>query len=389
LGKVENEQKVKAKKISEISMLSDFIVEENGIRAYKFYKVGPGKFIPSKDLQQYPVKFVMEKFVMEMPFWVLNKRKPVTKKKAAENRVPEVEKIFVCPEEQCSLSFETISDLEDHLEIGDHIKRAPERLVDKATRIYAQRLEDMRAEVKHQKTDPFSTMLAQVARHASVNLGCDGKQTPTIEEGFALPKHKKGSRHPLHVRNFLQELFAQGQRNKCKKVDGPKAIELMKKARNPDGSRTFLPSEILTATQIKSYFGQLAKTEKEKAEKAREEKENAEEDIIAQKTHQNAIEDVEPEDQGDAYFDEYIEEEQVECLNSAINDVMQEISNPNNQIFLPDSYSNHPQSAKRFRRHRHNENQHTVHKHHKKHAAHSRGHRLLEKLLHVSNDYDE
>ena len=129
---------------------------------------------------------------------------------------------------------------------------------------------------------------------------------------------------------------------------------MMKKARNSDGSKTFKPSEILSEQQIKAYFSRKHRMDQHK-------------EII-------------DEHDSEATIDDFLEFQQKECLNEAMEEVLNQIREPTKQIFLPESYP----TTSRVRSRRHHKRRH--HKRHHKRQAHNLGHKLLEKILKMITD---
>ena len=98
--------------IEGFSSYHNFAYETRGVRVWKSYGIGPGKLIPYdspfKRHQSSTDLVVVEDF---FPF------KDTRLYKSA--RV-EKDGVFPCPESGCQMIFEKFSDLEAHLDVGDH-----------------------------------------------------------------------------------------------------------------------------------------------------------------------------------------------------------------------------------------------------------------------------
>jgi len=102
-------------KIPGISLLNNFKFEENGVRAWKAYDVGPGRFFPFDEV-------VMERqgdtgLKVIQPFGARTKQRGTI----AENARPRTE-IFPCSETGCVLSFKTLDEAEQHMDLGKHVR---------------------------------------------------------------------------------------------------------------------------------------------------------------------------------------------------------------------------------------------------------------------------
>ena len=121
-------------KIPGISLLNNFLYKNTGVRAWKAYKVGPGCFI------------LYDKVIIErqgdtglkviQPFGARTKER----RTIAENTRPLTE-IFPCTETGCVLSFETLEEVEQHMDTGKHVRELEsESLYDSIRKKWAERL---------------------------------------------------------------------------------------------------------------------------------------------------------------------------------------------------------------------------------------------------------
>ena len=144
-------------------------------------------------------------------------------------------------------SFRTFSELESHLDIGDHCvkeERQSETLYDKLRRDWV---------------DMFTT---------SVNITKDGTRTPgsqqnvsssppsdqAVRMGWALPKPRGGSsRFTEKVKNYLTARFDLGEQT-GRKADPQQVSSDMRKTTDEQNTRLFDRKEWLTKSQVQDVF---------------------------------------------------------------------------------------------------------------------------------------
>ena len=80
---------------------------------------------------------------------------------------------------------------------------------------------------------------------------------PTADMGWALKKTKKSVHSTTKVRQFLREVFLQGE-NTGNKATAEDVAARMRSMRTAEGTKGFTKDEWLTSTQISRYFSRLA-----------------------------------------------------------------------------------------------------------------------------------
>lgn len=112
----ESNKNAEVKKLEGFSKFHNFSIKGEGIRVWRCYGIGSGKFFPYKSLivqpQKSPSLLTMEPF---FPISVSRVLKPETKIK------PESATVFVCPQPGCTKTFARFSDFELHLDVGEHV----------------------------------------------------------------------------------------------------------------------------------------------------------------------------------------------------------------------------------------------------------------------------
>ena len=121
-------------RIPNFSNLHNFEFTQEGLRIWKAFNVGPGKFIPWSDTVICPQS--KTGLIEEIPFFATNARQFALKQQKKEADLSE-DKLFECPEASCTEEFHSQSDLDLHMSMFDHraiLQRAKESLYDKLKR---------------------------------------------------------------------------------------------------------------------------------------------------------------------------------------------------------------------------------------------------------------
>ncbi|XP_070551892.1 uncharacterized protein [Ptychodera flava] len=146
-----------------------------------------------------------------------------------------------CPVPGCSKSYVTYQNLERHLLINKHNDKLHTRPVGDSIKIkWAE------------KTAAINPIMPS---HT------DGRETPVDHPnmpcmGFALKKPSHGRRKNKEVKQWLEDVFVNGE--KCGVKANPEdTAKSMRIAKDQDGKRIFQPHEWLTGKQIKSHFNVL------------------------------------------------------------------------------------------------------------------------------------
>ena len=145
--------------------------------------------------------------------------------------------LFYCPVEGCLKTFLRSSTLQHHVLTGDHVIH-PERenMYERAKQGYAKRLEEgFKANL---------TLETKFELYPGQNK---------LNQGWALKSCKSRSPFSEKQKEFLDEIFKEGERTGVKA--NPDTIALtMRKARNDQNERLFRVSEFLTSQKVTSYF---------------------------------------------------------------------------------------------------------------------------------------
>ena len=231
-------------KILNFSTYHNFSYEQAGLRVWKAYNIGTGKFIPYFDIvskNQGPTDLsTIENF------FPINDRRAFTPKSSALEK-SEDNDLYVCTEENCSFSFKTLDELEIHVAIDRHSKPdTDEGIFDKLRRDWAKR---------------FVTIDKRVVTAQSTASYNDKKSATTLPMGWALQKRAPSKKFPEAVKKYLTARFDLGEAT-GRKADPTQVSVDMRIARDESGQRIFTREDWLTNGQIKSFFSRLAAARK-------------------------------------------------------------------------------------------------------------------------------
>ena len=243
-------------KLEGVSSFSNVEYSKNYLRIWKAYGIGPGKKITLASLNipkdaQIPSLLTNEDEVLTDKF---SKKRSTAKGTtsnptcastgtAANVEVDECSddtvKLFSCPEEGCTKTYQRFSALQHHLDIGKH-ERALERetLLDKAVHGYADRLDEQFTRVQIQQSSAEATSLSQT----------------TLPMGWALRSSTTSrGRFNEKQKQYLMDKFTIGESTGNKANPVTVAMSMIT-AKDSNGQRLFSSEEFLTSQQISSFF---------------------------------------------------------------------------------------------------------------------------------------
>lgn len=255
-----------------VSFINNIEYDNDGMRVWRSYGVGPGKILPWNQFnlpESHPtpvLKTLKEASIPKAQFTAItSRRKPSQKQQedvqsalgvaeASDEQSEEDSechsKLFSCPEEGCIKSYQRFSSLQHHLEVGKHSYALEnETLFDKAMMSYATKLEQGIATTENPVEDTETLQPLQL------------DSSPSLPMGWALSVSAKRTRLTESQKQYLTEVFQIGERT-GQKADPSNVSKSMRKARNPDGSSKFDASSFLTSQQVASFFSRLAAKKK-------------------------------------------------------------------------------------------------------------------------------
>lgn len=229
----ETKKTLEVNKIEGFSKLHNIQLEEKGIRVWRSYGVGRGKEIPFEDLvlqSQENTGLVVSEECFDCRETRVYKCKDTTTESSVSSD-SEIE-MFECSEPGCMKSFRTFSELESHLDIGDHRvkeERQSETLYDKLRRDWV---------------DMFTTSVnitkdATCTPGSQQNVSSSPPSDQAVRMGWALPKPRAGpSRFTEKVKNYLTARFDLGEQT-GRKADPQQVSSDMRKTTDEQKNRLF------------------------------------------------------------------------------------------------------------------------------------------------------
>ncbi|PFX13900.1 hypothetical protein AWC38_SpisGene21984 [Stylophora pistillata] len=230
-------------KMPGISLLNNFLFEERGVHAWKAYNVGPGCFIPYDK--------VIIKRQGDTGLKIIQTFGARTKERGtiAENTRPLTE-IFPCTETGCVLSFTTVEEVEQHIDLGKHVRELEsESLYDIVIKKWAERLTGVNVAGFHE-TGTYS------GEELDFSYPSSSKKDQQPME-WALQTEKKPSRMEAHVEGYLFQKFDTGCRT-GQREDPVQVAREMKIVKDGAGHLLFTPQEWRTAQQTNNFFSWLS-----------------------------------------------------------------------------------------------------------------------------------
>ena len=244
----ETHKTLEVNKVDGFSRYHNFKFESNGIRVWRAYGVGKGRVIPYQDIIVNPQG--PTDLVVHVEFFSV-KDVRIHKTKSSDDE--QSSGLFFFSEPGCQMVFKKFSELESHLDVGEHrqVRRVSETVYDKLRRDWAEKFlavdeETGRALVAHSDQ--------QRDKHEASGSCSD------LQLGWALYKPRSQAvRFTDEVKQYLTTKFDLGERT-GNKADPGKVAADVRTSRTPDGSRMFERKDWLTKSQVQGFFSRLAAT---------------------------------------------------------------------------------------------------------------------------------
>ncbi|KAL9972283.1 hypothetical protein ACROYT_G018566 [Oculina patagonica] len=132
----ESQKTLEVKMTDHFSRYHNFQCESNGIRIWRAYNVGQGRLIPYQDIIVKPQG--PTDLVIDVDFFPV---KEARIHDATSTDGEETSGLFSCPEPGCQMVFKKVSELENHLDVGEHrqMRGGSETVYDKLRRDWAEK----------------------------------------------------------------------------------------------------------------------------------------------------------------------------------------------------------------------------------------------------------
>ena len=246
----ETQKTLEVNKVDGFSRYHNFKFELNGIRVWRAYGVGKGKVIPYKDIIVKPQG--PTDLVVDLDFFSV---KETRFHKATSSDDEQSSGLFFCSEPGCQMVFKKFSELESHLDVGEHRQErgGSETVYDKLRRDWAERFLTF-----DNNEETGRTLLAHSDEQRDKNEASGS--CSDLQLGWALHKPRSQAvRFTEEVKQYLTQKFDLGERT-GNKADPGKVAADMRTSRKPDGSRMFERKDWLTRSQVQGFFSRLAAT---------------------------------------------------------------------------------------------------------------------------------
>jgi len=245
----ESEKSLSFNKIEQFSSLHNFQYEDSGLRVWKCYDIGKGKFLPYGGFyikHQGPTLLqTAESHGFYDPPGKREVKRRVEVSKKIESPVP----LFECSFLGCVEAFETFGQLELYLDVGKHA-------VSKVSQYDAIRRDWA---LKFSSVDTADIKSCSSDSKGSRTLPEDTADAPPLQTGWALSKPRSNVRFSQKVKEYLTARFSLGERS-GRKADPVQVAADMRNAKNESNERLFTRTEWMTKTQVQSFFSRLAAT---------------------------------------------------------------------------------------------------------------------------------
>ena len=247
----ESQETLEVKKIENFSRYHNFKFESNGIRVWRAYGVGQGRLIPYQDIIVKPQG--PTDLAIDVEFFSVKETRIHIKGTSTDGE--ETSGLFSCSEPGCQMVFKKFSELENHLDVGEHrqVPRCPETVYDKLRIDWAGKFFTVDKN-KETSRAPVAHCEEQRDKYEASSSSSD------LQLGWALHKPRnQGVRFAAEVKQYLTTKFDLGERT-GNKADPGKVSADMRTARKPDGLRMFDRKDWLTKSQVQGFFSRLAAT---------------------------------------------------------------------------------------------------------------------------------
>ena len=243
-----------------IQALNNFLFESAGLRAWKAYNVGTGRFFSLAQPQKYGTpqgptgRKELQPF--SQPLQDVGKfRAGVTQAQVVGPSAPTEVQIIQSDEAESATRsvasqsvkvYKEFRGLEKHLDVGRHlIKLERESDYDSIIAKWAETCKTVTG-------DHVVGGAPSVTESPTVSA-----DNPSLEKGWATKKSKKSIRFSERVRSYLQETFFQGEETGVKANPADIACK-MRSQRSSNGDKLFLKEEWLSTHQVARYFSMLS-----------------------------------------------------------------------------------------------------------------------------------
>ena len=236
-------------KIEHFSSFHNFEYGDIGLRVWKCYGIGKGKYIP------YDVIYIKHhgqtslQTIESQGFYDPLEKRVVKRRSKGSKETESTTPLFECSVFGRVEVFETFSQLELHLDVGKHtVSRL--RQYDAIKRDWA---------LKFSSIDTAGIECSSCSLDSSTPLTSPVDTSPhsSLRTGWAVSKPRGSVRFSEKVKEYLTARFTLGERT-GRKADPAQVAVDMRNAKNESNARLFTREQWLTKSQVQSFFSRLA-----------------------------------------------------------------------------------------------------------------------------------
>ena len=211
--------------IEGVSFLKNFVYEENGLRCWKAYNQGQGKFV-KLDVDNTPI-------VTGLTVVQAHNQEVSSKGYISQHASSAHTPLFFCHEPGCVMAFHSHEEAETHMDTGKHsVEKETVTSFDKNRKKWAVKVSELQLSQHHQI--PTSSQSSSTAYEAEA--------APQRTQGWALKAAKRAPRLQENVKQFLTDKFNKGVQT-GNKADPLQLAREMQHRKTPSGSLEFAPHE--------------------------------------------------------------------------------------------------------------------------------------------------
>lgn len=258
----ESNQTMKKHTMSGIQALNNFSFEAGGLRVWRAYNVGPGKLFTPAQVKRFGTPQGPTGLHVLQPFSIpredvgvfrslasrvqIEHSQPSTQQSVEDSSADEATQVFFsCPEEGCTKTYQSYTNLQKHLDAGKHlVKLERETTYDIVKKKWGDVCKEVSGSYLHKET-------ASSSQTAVTDATC------RISKGWALKTSRKATRFTDKVKAHLKRIFLEGEET-GRKASAVDVCSKMRTLRDNSGKKVFNKEEWLTTEQIVRYFSRLS-----------------------------------------------------------------------------------------------------------------------------------
>ena len=258
----ESNQTMKKQTMTGIQALNNFSFESAGLRVWRAYNMGPGKLFTPTQVKRSGLPQGPTDLQVVQPFSIPRedvgvfrsvstsvecvRPQPCPPKPVEDSPADEATRAFFsCPEEGCTKTYQSFTNLQKHLDAGKHLfKLERQSTYDSLKKKWAEICKEVSGSYIRRETDSNP----QTSRY---------DPTCQISSEWALKTSRKATRFTEKVKTHLKQVLMEGEET-GRKASAFDVCSKMRAVRDDSGRKIFSKEEGLTTEQIARYFSRLS-----------------------------------------------------------------------------------------------------------------------------------